>query len=148
MGKSADQFWNSVPFEQLNLQQWEALCDHCGKCCVHRLEDERTRKIHYTNVACRFLDPTDCRCNTYRNRLSAVPECISVTRELLRDNPGWLPGSCAYRRVAEGKQLPRWHPLVSGNPLTVIESGNSMVGRVVSELDIMDLRHHIVDWAD
>lgn len=139
-------FWKHTALEELTADQWEALCDGCGKCCLHRLEEQDTREIQFTNVCCRFLEQQSCRCTTYRTRLIDVPDCISVTHEVLRDNPRWLPASCAYRLLAEGGDLAWWHPLVSGDPQTVIRSGNAVAGRVVSELEADPLEYHIVDW--
>ncbi len=126
-------------------EEWESLCDGCAKCCLHRFEDEETREIQFTNVCCRYLDQSVCRCSDYPNRSINVPDCVSITLEVLED-PYWLPESCAYRLLAEGKPLPEWHPLVSGTGETVIYSGNSVGGRVISELQADDLDHHIIDW--
>lgn len=139
-------FWLKKPLESLNAAEWEALCDGCAKCCLHRLEDSETREIFFTNVCCRYLDQESCRCSDYENRSVNVPDCVWVTQEMLAD-PYWLPESCAYRLLAEGGELPEWHPLVSGNPETPAESGNSIRGRVICELEADDLQQHLIDWA-
>ncbi|MCP4284541.1 MAG: YcgN family cysteine cluster protein [Gammaproteobacteria bacterium] len=139
------EFWKTEPLEALSETQWEALCDHCAKCCLHRFEENETRKILYTNVCCRYLDQETGACQDYSNRSRNVPDCVSVTLDVLAD-PYWLPETCAYRLLAEGKNLPAWHPLVSGKPDTVISSGNFIGGRVVCELDADNLEHHMIDW--
>lgn len=138
-------FWQIQPLGTLNPEQWEALCDGCAKCCLHRLEDSESREIQFTNVCCRYLDTDSCRCTDYARRSDNVPDCVNVTLKVLED-PYWLPRTCAYRLLAEGKELPWWHPLVSGDPDTVIQSGNSVRGRVISELEADDLEQHMVDW--
>jgi uncharacterized cysteine cluster protein YcgN (CxxCxxCC family) len=139
-------FWEK-PLHQLSPEEWEALCDGCGKCCLAKLEYEDTGEIEYTNVACRLLDTDSCRCADYANRKAIVPECVQL-------KPGnvsglrFLPPSCAYRRRAEGKPLPWWHYLLSGKPELVHKTGFSARGRVVSEaiVEDKDLIHHVVDW--
>jgi uncharacterized cysteine cluster protein YcgN (CxxCxxCC family) len=128
--------------------EWEALCDGCGQCCLHKLEDWDTGDVHYTNIACQLLDKEQCRCADYEHRLQRVPGCLKVSL----DNPeafGWLPLSCAYRCLAEGRKLADWHPLVSGDPDTVRIAGFSVRGRVVSEQDIPeeDWEEHVVKWV-
>ena len=145
MSKPQDAFWREKTLESLEKEQWESLCDGCAKCCLLRFEDKLTREIFYTNVCCRYLDSEHCRCLDYPNRTDNVPECVTVTLGILKD-PYWLPSTCAYRLLAENKDLPWWHPLVSGNPHTVAESGNSVMGRVVSELEVENLEHYLVDW--
>jgi len=138
-------FWVTRPLAELTPSEWESLCDGCAKCCLHRFEDQDTREIHFTNVCCRYLDQESCRCRDYENRSRNVPDCVSVTLEVLQD-PYWLPETCAYRLLAEGRPLPRWHPLVSGDPDSVIHSGHSIGGRVISEELADDPEHHIIDW--
>ncbi|MGD2081844.1 MAG: YcgN family cysteine cluster protein [Chromatiales bacterium] len=139
-------FWRRKALDALEPAEWESLCDGCGKCCLHKLEDEDTREIRFTNVACRLLDAATCRCSDYANRSSRVPDCVTLTPEVL-DDPYWLPATCAYRLVAEGKDLPDWHPLVSGDAMSVVRSGHSVCGRVVSEVDADDLEHHLISWV-
>jgi len=136
-----------VPLERLTPEEWEALCDGCGKCCLHRLEDEDTGEIHYTNVVCRYLALDDCRCSDYPNRSTNVPECLSVTLELLED-PWWLPSTCSYRLLVEGRPLPEWHPLITGDPDSVFRAGIAVCGRVVHETEVEDLMHHLVEWVE
>jgi uncharacterized cysteine cluster protein YcgN (CxxCxxCC family) len=142
---NAPPFWQS-PLQQLTPAQWEALCDSCAKCCLHRLEDEESGEIHFTNVCCRYLDHRDCRCSDYPNRSSNVPQCVQITLEILQD-PYWLPDTCAYRLLAEGQSLPPWHPLITGDPNSVSHSGNRICGRVVSETEADDLEHHLIEWV-
>lgn len=139
-------FWKTTPLEALNDTQWEALCDRCAKCCLHRFEEQKTRKIQFTNVCCRYLDQKSGECRDYPNRSRNVPDCVRVTPDLLKD-PYWLPESCAYRLLAEHKTLPWWHPLVSGDPETVVSSGNFIGGRVICEIEADDLEHHLIDWV-
>lgn len=122
-------FWKTKSLEEMSREEWESLCDGCGKCCLAKLEDEDTGQIHWTSVGCRLFDPETCRCCDYTNRLERVPDCVNLTPENVRTLP-WLPGTCAYRLLAEGKELDWWHPLVSGDPQTVHEAGISMRGRV------------------
>ena len=138
-------FWETVPLERMSREQWESLCDGCAKCCLHRLEEEETREIVFTNVCCRYLDQQSCRCSDYANRSVNVPDCVQVTLEVLQD-PYWLPESCAYRLLAEGKPLPGWHPLVSGDPESIWMAGQCVGGLVISELEADDLEQHMVDW--
>jgi uncharacterized cysteine cluster protein YcgN (CxxCxxCC family) len=146
MKKLPHQFWKHKSLTELSPAEWEALCDGCAKCCLHRLEDLDTREICFTNVCCRYLNQESCRCTDYPNRSINVPDCVSVTPEILKD-PYWLPETCSYRLLAEGRDLPEWHPLVSGDPQTVILSGNSVGGRVISELEADDLEYHMIDWV-
>lgn len=125
-------FWEDTPLEAMTEAQWESLCDGCGRCCLVRFENGNGEGVFYTRAACRLLDTASCRCQDYAHRFDKVPDCLSV-RKLPRENYGWLPVSCAYRLLAEGKPLPRWHPLVSGDSSTVLQAGISVAGRVVSE---------------
>ena len=123
-------FWN-LPLRQLTPAEWEALCDGCGKCCLAKLEDEDTGEIHWTSVACRLLDAGTCRCSDYANRLAKVEDCIGLTPANVR-TISWLPATCAYRLVAEGRELAWWHPLVSGSADTVHQAGISVRGRITA----------------
>jgi uncharacterized cysteine cluster protein YcgN (CxxCxxCC family) len=138
-------FWKTKTLEEMSQEEWESLCDGCGRCCLHKLRHEDTDELSFTNVACRLLDTDTCRCSDYPNRQSKVPDCVQLTPVALRDID-WLPPSCAYRRVEEGRDLPSWHPLVSGTAETVITSGASARGRIISERDAGALEHHVVDW--
>lgn len=140
------EFWIKKPLSQLNQSEWEALCDSCAKCCLQRLEDEDSGEVYITNIVCRYLNEDDCSCSDYENRSINVPDCVSVTLELLK-NPYWLPSTCAYRLLAEGKELPDWHPLISGTQESVVSSGNSIQGRVVCETEADNPEYHLVEWA-
>ena len=140
-------FWESKSLSELTRTEWESLCDGCAKCCLHRFEDVETREIRFTNVCCRYLDQQACRCTDYPNRSVNVPDCVTITLEVLED-PYWLPATCAYRLLAEGRPLPDWHPLVSGNPDSVVEAGHSVGGLVVCELEAGPLEHHMIDWLE
>lgn len=131
----------------MDRQEWESLCDGCAKCCLYRLEDEETREIHFTNVHCRLLDVETARCTDYTNRSLRVPDCITITVDVL-DDPYWLPRTCAYRLLAEGRDLPAWHPLVSGDPNSVIDAGQRISGRSICEDDADELELHLVDWIE
>ena len=129
----------------MSRREWESLCDGCGRCCLHKLRDAQTDEISFTNVACRLLDLEACRCTDYANRRARVPDCVRLTPAKLK-KLDWLPPSCAYRLLAEGKDLYPWHPLISGRPESVREAGVSVAGRVVSERWAGPLEHHIVEW--
>ena len=125
--------------------EWESLCDGCGKCCLHKLEDEDTGKVYVCNVACRLLDLQTCRCSDYQQRQTLVPDCLLLSAERVEDFH-WLPGTCAYRLLAEGKSLAEWHPLLSGDVSSVHRAGISICDRVISEDEADDLQQHITDW--
>ena len=138
-------FWKTKRLEQMTDAEWESLCDGCGRCCLHKLRDDDTQALSFTTVACRLLDPDSCRCGDYAHRSVRVPDCVQLTPKSVQDID-WLPPSCAYRRVAEGKGLAWWHPLVSGTPETVHEAGVSVRGRSIGERRAGPLEHHIVEW--
>ncbi|MBK6491219.1 MAG: YcgN family cysteine cluster protein [Sphingomonadales bacterium] len=137
-------FWEDVALEKLDRAQWEALCDGCGKCCIHKLEDEDTGELHPTNVACRLLDRRSGQCSDYKHRHAYVPECIRLTPARLK-TMDWLPETCAYVRRAEGKALPDWHYLVCGDREAVHLAGASVRGWTISEDDAGDLENHILE---
>lgn len=139
-------YWRDTPLEAMTTREWEALCDGCGLCCLVKLEDADTGEVEYTDVACRLLDCGTCRCSDYPNRQAHVEDCISLTPETVR-NTKWLPPSCAYRLVAEGRELHDWHHLVSGDPQAVHAAGVSGRGRMVSEAVCEDdYFDRIVSW--
>lgn len=133
--------------EELSREEWESLCDGCGKCCLIKLEDTESGLLAYTNVACRYLDLDTCRCRAYPRRAALVSDCLVLTPETLA-RAAHLPSTCAYRLRAEGKALPAWHPLVSGRRESVARAGQSITGRAVSEDAVQDLEHHLVDWLE
>tara|TARA_R110001606_G_scaffold74778_7_gene173284 strand:- start:2182 stop:2619 length:438 start_codon:yes stop_codon:yes gene_type:complete len=141
-----ERFWE-LPLEQLDEQEWEALCDGCGRCCLVKLEDEDSGEIVFTDVACACLDTQACRCTVYAERHRHVPDCVQVTLSMARDTD-WLPGTCAYRLRARGQALKPWHPLRSGRAASVREAGISVAGRVVAEsaVDEADLQERIIHW--
>ncbi len=142
-------FWEVKSLTEMTQQEWESLCDGCARCCLIKLEDEDSGDIHYTNVVCDLLDLENCRCTQYQSRSQLVPECVVVSPEVL-DQLHWMPSTCAYRLLWEGKPLPEWHPLVSGNADSVHLAGISVRGRVYrqAEIDDDDLEDHIVDWPE
>ncbi|MFD1508834.1 YcgN family cysteine cluster protein [Lacimonas salitolerans] len=136
-------FWETVPLERMTRAEWEALCDGCGKCCMNKLEDEDTGEVALTNVACRLFDDATCRCSQYDIRHQFVPECIVLKPQNMDRNLYWMPETCAYKLLWQGRSLYSWHPLISGDPDTVHRAGVSMQGRTVPEFEIDD-----DDWED
>ena len=142
-----DPFWRRKTLAEMTRSEWESLCDGCAKCCLDKLQDDDTGEISYTEVACRLLDLGTCRCTDYSNRTRFVPDCVVLTpRTVARLT--WLPSSCAYRLISEGKDLEWWHPLVSGDPETVHRAGVSVRGRAVPEALAGDLEDHVVRWPE
>ncbi len=142
------EFWKNYALDELTQNEWEALCDGCGLCCLIKLEDEETREVAYTKVACKLLDCSTARCSDYPNRLNFVPDCIQLSPSKL-DELHWLPPSCAYKRLNEGKSLPRWHYLNTGTRDTVQKAKKSAAGRCISETEINqdDIEDYIVRWV-
>ena len=141
-------FWTEKTLEEMTPEEWESLCDGCGRCCLVKLEDDDTAQIYATDVGCQLFDPESCRCQDYAHRSEKVSDCITLTPELVRNLP-WLPPSCAYRLVMEGKDLPAWHPLQSGSPDSVHKAGISVRGRVHTLehlIAIEDLPDRIRQW--
>ncbi|MEN6543977.1 YcgN family cysteine cluster protein [Parvibaculum sp.] len=140
-------FWKRKTLEEMTRKEWESLCDGCAKCCLVKLEDEDTLEISFTSSVCKLLDCDTCRCKDYPNRSKLVPDCVQLTPEVIYE-VSWMPPSCAYRLIAEGKDLPSWHPLVSGETESVHRAGMSVRGKVISEeeVDFDDICDYIVDW--
>lgn len=136
-------FWEK-PLDQLDRAEWEALCDGCGKCCLHKCQDEDTGNIYPTNVACRLLDRHSGQCSNYKDRRKFVPDCVRLTPAKVRQIE-WLPRTCAYRLRGEGLPLPPWHYLISGDREEVHRAGESVRGWTVAEADAGDWEHHLVD---
>lgn len=142
-----ERFWERFSLQEMDTEEWEALCDGCGRCCLIKLEDEESGEVLYTRVACQLLDLKTAACSDYPARQRHVPDCLQLSLDNL-PALGWLPASCAYRRVHEGRGLEDWHPLLSGTKETVKQAGISVVGRVLPETAVMpdDLEDHIVRW--
>ncbi|MBR9764372.1 MAG: YcgN family cysteine cluster protein [Rhodobacteraceae bacterium] len=138
-----DRFWETVPLSRMTRKEWEALCDGCGKCCLNKLEDEETGEVALTRVACRLLDDATCLCSQYPIRHQFVPECITLQLKTLDSHMYWMPQTCAYRLMHEGRPLYDWHPLISGDPNSVHEAGISVRGMTVPEFEVDD-----DDWED
>jgi len=143
----AKRFWEQKSLNEMNNEEWESLCDGCGRCCLHKLENDADHLIYYTEVACRLLDTEACRCVNYAERSREVVDCIQLTAATLPELD-WLPSTCAYRLLAEGKPLPEWHPLRTGDPESVHQAGISVRGRCVDESKVEDLEDHIVMWPE
>jgi len=140
-------FWEQVAMKNLNRPEWEALCDGCGKCCLNKLEDEETREVVFTRVACKLLDCDSCRCGRYEIRHQFVPDCVQLTPQNISEIAYWMPASCAYRLIYEGKPLKDWHPLISGDSETVHRAGASVRGWNVPEFDVPqeDWENYIIE---
>lgn len=140
-------FWKMKSLAQMNRQEWESLCDGCGKCCIIKLEDEDTGILLDTDISCKLLDGSTCRCKDYANRHASVPDCVVLTPENILEIP-WIPKTCAYRLIAEGRELYDWHPLVSGDPMSVHKAGMSVKDEVLNETehDGESWENHIVEW--
>lgn len=143
------EFWNTKSLDEMTTDEWELLCDGCGRCCLHKLEDIDTGLLFYTNVACRLLDEQCCRCTNYPQRMHFVSDCLVLSASDA-DQFNWLPLSCAYRKLAHGQPLDSWHPLVSGNPDSVYQAGISVRGRTVSENTVPkeQLEEYIIHWIE
>lgn len=140
-------FWESVPLDEMTSTEWESLCDGCGKCCLNKLEDADTGDVYFTRIACRLFDGATCQCSNYVQRKLHVPECVVLDSAALERVSYWLPASCAYKRLYQGKPLPDWHPLLTGTPESVHRARASVQNQTVSETDIPeeDWEDHIID---
>lgn len=140
-------FWERKPLRKMNAKEWEALCDGCGKCCLNKLEDDETGEVALTRVACRLLDDANCRCAHYENRHQFVPDCIVLKPSNIDTHAYWMPETCAYRLLWEGKPLYPWHPLISGTPQSVHDAGVSAQGWTLSEFDVPEdeWEEHIIE---
>ena len=137
-------FWQAKSLHEMSAREWESLCDGCGRCCLHKLRDEDD-VLHFTNVACHMLDLRSCRCRDYPRRQERVPDCVALAPADV-GTIDWLPPSCAYRLVAEGQDLPAWHPLRSGDPDSVHRAGASVRGRVIDERKAGQLEDYLAAW--
>lgn len=142
----SERFWETKALAEMNPAEWESLCDGCGKCCLHKLQDTDSGELFYTNVACRLLNLNTARCTRYAARARLMPDCIQLNPEKLRQCD-WLPSTCAYRLLAEGKALPDWHPLVAGDTRAVHRAGASVRGWAISEQQAPDLEDHVIAGA-
>lgn len=140
-------FWETKSLTEMSTEEWESLCDSCGKCCLHKLEDEDTGEVYYTSIVCDLIDQDSCRCTQYQSRCTLVPECLDLKQHDFSEYT-WLPATCAYRLLSEGQPLPDWHPLVSGTPDTVHEAGVSIRSYAMKESDVDDPEDHIIEWLD
>jgi len=139
-------FWETLTLTEMSQKQWESLCDGCGKCCLNKLIND-DGELFFTDAACWLLDLDGCRCKDYTNRKAKVPDCVVLSPGNI-SSLAWMPATCAYRLLSEGKALPDWHPLISGDPESVHKAGISIRGRAVSESDVLDLDDRIVDWIE
>jgi uncharacterized cysteine cluster protein YcgN (CxxCxxCC family) len=139
-------FWKTTPLNRMSRRQWESLCDGCGRCCLQKFQDARTGKVTYTWVSCYLMDTQTCRCTDYGNRTILVPDCLVLTAEQI-PRLRWLPKTCAYRRLSEGKDLNDWHPLVSGDWNSVHQAGISIRNKAVSEVFVHpdDVDYYAID---
>jgi uncharacterized protein len=131
-----DKYWETIPLAKMTAPEWEALCDGCGKCCLNKIEYEDTGEVEYTRVACRLLDGATCRCGNYAQRFTYVPECVRLNPKTLAKVAYWLPATCAYKLLHQGRPLPDWHPLVTGDAESVHRAGQSVRGITVSEVAV------------
>ncbi len=140
-------FWQTKRLPEMTPSEWESLCDGCAKCCLLKLEDEDSGDVAYTRLHCRLLDDGLCRCSDYENRKAKVPDCVILTPKSVSEIK-WMPESCAYRRVHEGRGLADWHHLVCGDRNRIHDVGKSIMGQTVSEDTVLeeDQIDWIIDW--
>ncbi|HEY8098275.1 MAG TPA: YcgN family cysteine cluster protein [Methylobacter sp.] len=140
-------FWKTKKPSEMTTEEWESLCDNCGKCCLHKLEDEDTGDIYFTSVVCNLIDLDTCRCTRYAERTQLVPECLDLKQHDFAEY-NWLPATCAYRLLTDGEELPSWHPLLSKSPDSVQDAGVSISSYAMKESEIDDLEDHIIEWLE
>jgi uncharacterized protein len=142
-----ERFWETKKLTEMSREEWESLCDGCARCCLLKLEDEDTNELFYTSVVCRYLDRKQCSCNVYSERTVLVPDCLELDTSII-PHLNWMPNSCAYRLLAEGKELPEWHPLISGDRTSVHKAGISVSSFAISEDEVQsleELEDYIID---
>lgn len=137
-------FWEQKKLNEMTDVEWESLCDGCGKCCLHKYIDEETEELYFTNIACNLLDQNSCSCKDYANRFNCDVECTALIRDQIK-NLDWLPETCAYRLIELGKPLPKWHPLLTGSKKAMHIAGQSVQGRVVYQIEVVDWENHIIN---
>ena len=145
-----ERFWEHKSLEQMSQSEWESLCDGCGKCCLVKLEDADSGELIFTNVACDLLNLKTCQCGDYPNRFKKMPDCLQLTIDKIAEFH-WLPTTCAYRLLAEGKGLPEWHPLLTGSKAAMHGERISVRHIAVKESEVRDWQDHILNkpsWAD
>lgn len=149
MAGMCEPFWERKTLAEMTTDEWESLCDGCGRCCLQKLEDEDTGEVYYTGLACHLLDIQQCRCQHYAQRTQRVVDCVSLTPDSMADYY-WLPQTCAYRRLAEGKGLPPWHPLITGDRHSVHDAGISVRGKVIScrKVPERNWQDHLINWIE
>ena len=149
MSVYTEPFWKQKSMQQMTRDEWESLCDGCAWCCMHKIEDDETRQIYTTHVACRLLNLKSCRCTNYPERLRLVDTCLKITPQSIFEMT-WLPETCAYRRIASGQDLPEWHPLVTNDPRSTHRAGVSVLGLAISEygVDMDYLEDYIIETED
>ncbi len=145
--KTSKEFWKEKRLSQMNHDEWESLCDGCGRCCLHKLEDEDDGQIYYTRAACTLLDVSSCRCKDYGNRETLMPDCIQLSVDHAQYFD-WLPETCAYRLLAEGEPLPEWHPLITGDPTSVIKAGISVRDFAKPLSDVENLSDEVISLLE
>jgi uncharacterized cysteine cluster protein YcgN (CxxCxxCC family) len=140
-------FWKTKKLGEMTTEEWESLCDRCGKCCLIKLEDDATREVHFTSVVCRYIDLKTCRCTRYGERTRLVPQCLDLKQHDFAEF-NWLPSTCAYRLLSDGEDLPAWHPLLTGNGKSVEKAGISIKSYAMKETEIDRPEEHIIRWLD
>lgn len=140
-------FWQEKTIKEMSTEEWESLCDRCGKCCLHKLEDEDSGEIFFTSVVCNLIDLDTCSCTHYTERCTLIPECLDLKQHDFTEF-NWLPTTCAYKLLANGEALPVWHPLVSGSSESVHDAGVSVRSYAMKESEVDDLEDHIIEWLD